>query len=240
MTPIELDEFETLTANSNATLQPVGILEQTYATEIAGAGWRLLQFTRREAALTEAALTEATLTTAAPAESTEPDLDALHRARANALNIMSKATRELRLLQTERQVRNEIFPEGTDISHLGVAIYAEVIAARATKERARLLAEKADEVERTKSFVGRPDQRRSPATPKTVAPKTPAAETVSSEAAPSENRPSENMASFCKTPPQPAAPAPSVARNSLCPCKSGQKFKRCCGVNAPPVLGKAA
>ena len=29
-------------------------------------------------------------------------------------------------------------------------------------------------------------------------------------------------------------------RNALCPCGSGNKYKRCCGKNAPPVLGKAA
>ncbi|MCC6586339.1 MAG: SEC-C domain-containing protein [Bryobacterales bacterium] len=34
--------------------------------------------------------------------------------------------------------------------------------------------------------------------------------------------------------------APDVGRNSPCPCGSGLKFKRCCGVNAPPILNKAA
>ncbi|MBL8175301.1 MAG: SEC-C domain-containing protein [Bryobacterales bacterium] len=29
-------------------------------------------------------------------------------------------------------------------------------------------------------------------------------------------------------------------RNALCPCGSKLKFKRCCGKNAPPVLGQAA
>ena len=27
-----------------------------------------------------------------------------------------------------------------------------------------------------------------------------------------------------------------VGRNSPCPCGSGKKYKRCCGVNAPPIL----
>ena len=31
-----------------------------------------------------------------------------------------------------------------------------------------------------------------------------------------------------------------VGRNSPCPCGSGQKYKRCCGVNAPPILNHAA
>ena len=31
-----------------------------------------------------------------------------------------------------------------------------------------------------------------------------------------------------------------IARNAPCPCNSGEKYKRCCGKNAPPVLGRAA
>ena len=37
-----------------------------------------------------------------------------------------------------------------------------------------------------------------------------------------------------------ASGTPQIARNAQCPCKSGEKYKRCCGKNAPPVLGKAA
>jgi len=32
------------------------------------------------------------------------------------------------------------------------------------------------------------------------------------------------------------APFSKVGRNSPCPCGSGKKYKRCCGVNAPPIL----
>jgi len=47
--------------------------------------------------------------------------------------------------------------------------------------------------------------------------------------------------SFCK--PAPAAPAtrpipPDFPRNAQCPCRSGLKYKRCCGKNAPPVLSR--
>ena len=31
-----------------------------------------------------------------------------------------------------------------------------------------------------------------------------------------------------------------IPRNAPCPCKSGEKYKRCCGKEAPPVLNKAA
>jgi hypothetical protein len=32
----------------------------------------------------------------------------------------------------------------------------------------------------------------------------------------------------------------SIPRSAPCPCKSGEKYKRCCGKNAPPVLSKVA
>ena len=31
-----------------------------------------------------------------------------------------------------------------------------------------------------------------------------------------------------------------IPRNAPCPCKSGEKYKRCCGKEAPPVLNQAA
>jgi hypothetical protein len=34
--------------------------------------------------------------------------------------------------------------------------------------------------------------------------------------------------------------AASIPRSAPCPCQSGEKYKRCCGKNAPPVLGAQA
>jgi hypothetical protein len=48
--------------------------------------------------------------------------------------------------------------------------------------------------------------------------------------------PTEDLASICKG----TEPARQIARNALCPCNSGEKYKRCCGRNAPPVLSDAA
>ena len=39
---------------------------------------------------------------------------------------------------------------------------------------------------------------------------------------------------------KPAAPARITPRNAPCPCKSGQKFKRCCGKEAPTTLNRVA
>jgi uncharacterized protein YchJ len=60
-------------------------------------------------------------------------------------------------------------------------------------------------------------------------------ESAQKESAKQEPEPEETteLASNCK-------PAPQTARNAPCPCKSGEKYKRCCGKNAPPVLNRAA
>jgi len=47
------------------------------------------------------------------------------------------------------------------------------------------------------------------------------------------------MASICQTAFAPAPPARQIPRSAPCPCKSGEKYKRCCGKNAPPVLHAA-
>ena len=50
-------------------------------------------------------------------------------------------------------------------------------------------------------------------------------------------------ASNMQTTPAPASELASnvqIARNAACPCRSGEKYKRCCGRSAPAVLGKAA
>jgi hypothetical protein len=40
--------------------------------------------------------------------------------------------------------------------------------------------------------------------------------------------------------PESAERSQSVPRSAPCPCNSGEKYKRCCGKDAPPVLSRAA
>src|SRR6185437_3415673 len=47
----------------------------------------------------------------------------------------------------------------------------------------------------------------------------------------------ENSAKQTQSQPEKTAVIP---RSAPCPCKSGEKYKRCCGKNAPPVLSQAA
>jgi len=48
------------------------------------------------------------------------------------------------------------------------------------------------------------------------------------------------LASICKPQGPPAQAARQIPRSAPCPCGSREKYKRCCGKNAPPVLGRAA
>ena len=52
----------------------------------------------------------------------------------------------------------------------------------------------------------------------------------------------ENAASEISTKQTQSEPAKTklIPRGAPCPCKSGQKYKRCCGRNAPPVLSTRA
>jgi hypothetical protein len=54
-------------------------------------------------------------------------------------------------------------------------------------------------------------------------------------------RPSESENPVSQNEPAPRSKSPaSTPRNALCPCNSGQKYKRCCGINAPAILHQAA
>jgi len=46
-----------------------------------------------------------------------------------------------------------------------------------------------------------------------------------------------SLAATLEPTPIPTPPSPVIARNEPCPCGSGKKYKRCCGTDAPPLLG---
>jgi hypothetical protein len=56
----------------------------------------------------------------------------------------------------------------------------------------------------------------------------------------SEIRTNEPTAPAQRPAAQPVPPPRSIARNAPCPCGSREKYKRCCGKDAPPLLHAAA
>jgi hypothetical protein len=108
-------------------LAPAGPLEASLASEIIRAAWRLRRCSNVEAALA-ARLADPTLD---PMEDTATisTQNSIDRARTHAQRAFDRALSSLRRLQTERQFRNEYFPEGTSLALCGVARFQEIIPA---------------------------------------------------------------------------------------------------------------
>jgi hypothetical protein len=198
----EHEEYAQTLAALTRELSPVGVLETTFSTEIMGATWRL-----RRCRLIESALAESTDDEAVAKEQKSVD-----RARAQTFTRLCRAISELRRIQTEQVIREQIH---ADVP--GLTDSKQVVAAMRLQNRARSeVQEQTSDPEASDASFSRPSRPMS---------------------AP---RRAEPEISFCKPVPVAVAQAPSTPRNSPCPCRSGLKFKRCCGKDAPPVLTMAA
>jgi hypothetical protein len=133
------------------------------------------------------------------------------RARLQTHRILNRTMAELRRLQNERRFRIEVLPDDLDTGGFGLASYKELIHSMVAEKRFQLMKRKLEGLDSMEKMLGIVT---APPTSKTSA-------TKQTQSAP------------------PVVPV-AISRNSLCPCKSGQKYKRCCGKGAPPVLGMAA
>jgi hypothetical protein len=179
--PEEEEEYAQTLIKLMDELTPEGTVEQTFATEIMGATWRL-----RRCRLVEEAFSFIDDLDFDPMidERTEKQQKSVDRARAQSHLILRRSLAELCKLQSLRQLRNPT-PEGV----------------RVTREELKAIAEG-----KLGSFC-KPGETPPPAP--------------------------QPAASFCEKP-------KFTPRNAPCPCGSGDKYKRCCGKNAPPVLNRAA
>jgi hypothetical protein len=145
--PDETDAYHQLCKSFWEHLQPSGPLEQTFVSEIIHSTWRL----RR------CSVVEASMSDRVGDSSIDPMEDPWHsklqntvdRASARANNTLRRATTELRRLQTERQIRNELLPTGTDVATLGLASLREVTAAKSELAKQTQFAAKVSPSERT-------------------------------------------------------------------------------------------
>jgi hypothetical protein len=205
-------------------LGPETLLEQSLAAEITGATWRLRRCSAAEAELADYALLGCSGgdPLLGDDEATQKKLRSIERARASAHSLLHRSINQLRKLQTDRENRFELSDEETatksdpmDALH---AIADRQSDAMVAKIMASCAIDPAIANETWEEYVAR--TRHKSAQPKPA----------KQESAPVE---ATELAPNCK-------PAPQTPRNAPCPCKSGQKFKRCCGKNAPPVLNRAA
>jgi hypothetical protein len=186
--PEEQDLYRDFRETLLRELAPETLLEQSLATEIVSANWRLHRCASAESELPD--LWD---------DATDKIRRSLERARAAAHSTLHRSLNQLRRLQTDRNTWRECGAPEDLAQPFGLADYKQIIAALNTRDRGHILFAKA-----LKS--------RQAAEPQEAA-----------------DLPDAELASICK-------PAASTPRNAPCPCKSGEKYKRCCGRNAPPVL----
>ena len=209
-------------------LTPEGTLEETFATEIMGATWRL-----RRCRLVEEAFGMVDDLDFDPMmdERTEKQQRSVDRARGQSHLILRRSIGELAKLQKARflceQSQNNSQPApGPATASTSTPAGFDALMALADKQLAQRYRESG-----LNSFCN-------PAP--TVPPA--AGSFCKTTVGQVSDLPSSNpvASSFCKTAPTAAPAAKLTPRNAQCPCGSGQKHKRCCGKDAPPVLNKAA
>ena len=197
--PEEEEEYDHTLIKLMDELTPENSVEQTFATEIMGATWRL-----RRCRLVEEAfgLIEDLNVDPMIDERTEKQQKSVDRARTQSHLILRRSLDELRKLQKGRTIQET--PKATPTSD----------AAPAGMDALMNLAESqlADRFRETgfNSFC-KPGQ---PAAPVTTL--------------------------FCNPAPTPPAVSKNIPRNAPCPCRSGAKYKKCCGGPAASALKPAA
>jgi hypothetical protein len=213
--PAERDEYSQLVSALRAQLNPNGALEEAFASAIVGAVWRL-----RRCSLLEARMSETCELDPMEDDSAARPQISVDRARAQSHNILRRSIAELRRLQTQRNIRLEIFP-AAESPDPDLTSYSDVATFLNSHERGKLLARKLDGLDSLAAIAGM-----GPSRPLSASFPPPPAEA-----------PGTAVGSFCKPADRPASGTP---RNAPCPCGSGVKHKRCCGKSAPPALARAA
>ena len=197
--PDEAHTYELFCHRFKKDLRPQGALEQTLAAEIIHAAWRLRRCCVAESQMQPDPATQIDNEIEDPLLSRTQTL--IDRARAQAQRQLLSASKELRRLQTERQIRVECLPESFDTQAIGGLTNVKDV---------KLFLQRVQ----NQSKLTMADLERLTAPP---------VEYASTKRTQSD-----------------AEPSPPTPRNAACPCGSGDKYKRCCGRNAPPVLHQAA
>jgi SEC-C motif len=149
------------------------------------------------------------------------------RARASAQASLRRLLNDLRQFQSDRWLRAEVLRDGFNEQSIGIADAHRVIKGLSDNERLK------------SQFIMAPigidpvNHNAPPAEPAATI------QTQSPPAIPSRDREGA-VPPAIPTPVPIRTAAPAIPRNAPCPCNSGLKYKRCCGVAAPPVLTKSA
>lgn len=221
--PKDREEYNELSQALWDRLNPHDSLEGAFAIEVIRATWRLRRCACVEADLGDHASSQEQehVDKQAPRlpvhdvmmnPSSAPVQTAVDRARAQALSSLRRSLAELRRLQTERQLRNETIPAQIEPATLGVSDSKQVSEGIIANARFHLAVGKVEKIASENAL-----------------------DTLINSA-------------LIDTPllgdwngeSKPETKGSQTPRNAQCPCGSGQKFKRCCGVEAPAVLHHTA
>lgn len=243
----EEEEYANTLIDLMKELSPEGILEETFATEVMGATWRL-----RRCRMVEEDFTGLGDFDFDPMvdERTEKAQRSVDRARAQSHNILRRCLAELRRLQTERQIHIQTdtaadCPVLTDIGKVARAMKAANTLEHKPRDSQNV------DLDNFEAMLGLSDaqlNRLAMTPPSSASHEKPVSQVP--DPPPSVSPASfckDSEASFCKSvePLQNAAgsfckPVPSAPGNAPCPCGSGAKYKRCCGKSGSPALSRAA
>jgi hypothetical protein len=207
--PDEQAQYAEFCASFQTNLEPEGPIEQTLSAEIIHAAWRM----RRCSAVAAGLIGSLDPMVDPAAAQTQQAVD---RARNDAHRAFQRSISELRRLQTERQFRNESFPDDFDPATLGIASFKDMAPALMIDTQRQLLLQKL----RT-SLPNRDGHGAAP---------------NSSGELNAENNSQPKQLFAIRT----QSGVGQTPRNSPCACGSGLKFKRCCGKGAPAILNLAA
>jgi hypothetical protein len=211
--PDEEEEYAQTLIKLMDELTPENTVEQTFATEIMGATWRL-----RRCRLVEEAFSYIDDLDLDPMidERTEKQQKSVDRARAQSHLILRRSLDELRKLQKGRTIQEQIAgqnptPKPAPTPDAG-PLNMDALMALAEHQLAQRYRESGLD-----SFCN-------PAAPPPPKPE-PAPKTATS---------------FCNPNGTLSALSNKIPRNAPCPCKSGAKYKKCCGGPAATAVKQAA
>jgi len=124
--PNEESGYRDLDEQLRTELAPVGLLENNLVDEIRSAMWRLARCGEVERSFVADHADLESLPDPMRHETQAKLQLSVDRARSQAHRLLHKCTAELRKLQTERQLRNESFDAGTDLSHFGLCDWSSI------------------------------------------------------------------------------------------------------------------
>ena len=214
--PEERPYFDQIEAELRDEIKPDGPLEAIAFRRLITANWQMEKCQQNEAVL----IAEE------PNEQNKANLEKVRRYYQRWEGSYNSAFRQIRILQTDRGCQAYMNGDGPDrfapLADLPkIEQYARRIASKKSFEAtmADILINKLA----SPDFKTKPDQ--CPEHERRVA----------GSPAPTPSSPTKST--LCETKPPRQT---EVGRNSPCPCGSGQKYKRCCGPKAPPIINRAA